>query len=144
MARKQVTFNMLTSASASDCVLARKPVPVGKFDACFFGFFFLSLLVFTFDYYSFSFFFFRIQQIQQRNCCTCPYKATRPKQQSIRPLSLFYGAFFANAVFIIRARLLLVPINYPFASGISLCFIHGWREMPLRANGHEIIKYIMK
>ena len=124
MARKQVTFNILTSASASDCVLARKPVPVGKFDACFFGFFFslfwfLPLIIIPFLC------FFRIQQIQQRNCCTCPYNATRPKQQSIRPLSLFYGAFFANAVFIIRARLLLVPINYPFASGISLCFIHG-------------------
>ena len=124
MARKQVTFNILTSASASDCVLARKPVPVGKFDAYFFGFF-LSLLVFPLLLLLSLFFFFRIQQIQQRNCCTCPYNATRPKQQSIRPLSLFYGAFFANAVFIIRTRLLLVPINYPFASGISLCFIHG-------------------
>lgn len=125
MAGKQVTFNILTSASASDCVLAKKPFPVGKFDTCFFGFFsslfwFLPLIIIPF-----LFFFFRIQQIRQRNCCTCPYNATRPKQQSIRPLSLFYGAFFANAVFIIRARLLLVPINYPFASGISLCFIHG-------------------
>lgn len=144
MARKQVTFNILTSASASDCVLARKPVPVGKFDACFFGFFSLSFGFYLWLLFLFFFFFFRIQQIQQRNCCTCPYNATRPKRQSIRPLSLFYGAFFANAVFIIRARLLLVPINYPFASGISLCFIHGWREMPLRASGHEIIKYIMK